>query len=113
MSEAYNSLSDKHAEFDEYARGGYRAGMESVVKRLIGGNFEAFIAVKVRWLIEYLRRTLPPATTSWSDLRLLDFGCGNGELLHVLQKMGFNGALTGCDISEKMLKEAAMRRDWA
>jgi ubiquinone/menaquinone biosynthesis C-methylase UbiE len=96
------------AEFDAYAAG-YAAGMEDPLKRLAGGGFDAFIDLKVRWLLRDLaRRPLrcaPPA----AGPALLDFGCGTGDLLQSLRRHGFGGALHGCDLSAGMLAEAARR----
>jgi tRNA (uracil-5-)-methyltransferase TRM9 len=50
----------------------------------------------VKRLIEFL----PP------QLRLLDLGCGNGELWHYLSRLGHTGAYTGLDSSAEMLHSA-------
>jgi len=97
----------RHApvEFDAYAEG-YDAGMDQGLKALAGENADAFIAVKVRWL---LRR--------WPDLRtnpalsILDYGCGAGTLSRLLRAAGVSAQLTGTDVSAGMLREAA--RLWA
>jgi len=108
MSTKYNHTSRKHNKFDSYAEG-YLAGMENPIKRLLGGSFEAFIRVKAKWLLTDLSRNPLTLTTFPENIRLLDFGCGSGELLQTLRKMGFKGKLEGCDVSEKMLKEAVKR----
>ena len=38
--------------------------------------------------------------------RLLDLGCGTGELLKILLELGGNTACTGLDLSENMLAVA-------
>ena len=45
-----------------------------------------------------------------SDLRVLDLGCGAGQLSHFLAERGA-AAVTGVDVSERMLELA--RRDWS
>jgi SAM-dependent methyltransferase len=95
-------------EFDAYAPG-YSAGMEDPIKRLMGGEFAAYMDLKSRWFLRDLARrplgsgTVPAAAT------LLDFGCGTGELLQSLRRQGFAGELQGCDVSTAMLEEAARR----
>jgi ubiquinone/menaquinone biosynthesis C-methylase UbiE len=51
---------------------------------------------------ELARRWSPPA-------RVLDFGCGTGDLARSLSRAGY--AVTGCDIAESMIAEA--RRTFA
>jgi SAM-dependent methyltransferase len=46
---------------------------------------------------------LPPVA------RLLDLGCGNGELYRVLARLGFLGLYTGLDFSDELLRIAAER----
>jgi SAM-dependent methyltransferase len=83
------------AEFDAYARG-YDAGMHDPVKRLVGDTAETFLEHKAIWLLHALRPTG----------RLLDFGCGNGQFLHALQRLGASLTLSGCDVSTAMLDAA-------
>jgi len=90
------------AEFDDYAEG-YTAGMEHPLKRLVGRDAEAFLAVKARWLIGHLGRVRRPANAT---LRLLDYGCGTGAFLATLLKAGLRAETAGCDASAKMLDEA-------
>ncbi|MEW6369021.1 MAG: class I SAM-dependent methyltransferase [Acidobacteriota bacterium] len=100
-------VENQRPEFDAFAEG-YSAGMENPVKRLAGKGTEQFMDVKTRWLSRYLRKC-PVDSTIEDDTRLLDYGCGTGELLASLQRRGFRGHLEGCDISGEMLKEAARR----
>ncbi len=43
--------------------------------------------------------------------RVLDAGCGNGDLLAKLRKRGFGGELHGIDISDGMIREAKARSE--
>lgn len=96
-------------EFDAYASQ-YNAGMDNPTKRLMGDDAEIFIEVKARWLLrDLINRASWPAP--FNDLNLLDFGCGVGTFLKVLDRLGFSGALRGCDTSPGMVAEA--RRTWA
>ena len=96
------------AEFDSYAAR-YSAGMENPVKRIFGNTIESFIGIRIRWLFEYLKKDPFPRELPPENIRLLDFGCGTGESLQVLHKMGFAGRVEGCDISECMITEAVKR----
>jgi SAM-dependent methyltransferase len=96
------------AEFDAYAPG-YAAGMEDPVKRLVGGEFASFMDVKSRWLLRDLARRPLKSAADLSAATLLDFGCGTGELLQSLRRLGFPGELRGCDVSAEMLALAAQR----
>jgi SAM-dependent methyltransferase len=89
------------AEFDKHAAG-YDGGIDNPVKRTLG-DADSFIAVKARWL---LRRE--PGLRA-GGLRLLDYGCGAGDLMRVLAGLGAHAAFTGCDVSSGMLAEAARR----
>ena len=44
-----------------------------------------------------------------SDIKILDFGCGNGEFLKYLNALGFRGTYTGIDINMNLLEEARRR----
>ena len=92
------------AEFDAYAEG-YDSGMDGPLKGLAGAGPEAFIAVKVRWLL----RQWPDLATR-SDLSFLDYGCGAGTLMRLMRAAGIPAAMTGTDISSGMLRETA--RSW-
>jgi ubiquinone/menaquinone biosynthesis C-methylase UbiE len=89
------------AEFDEHAKG-YDGGIDNSVKRMMG-DADSFIAVKARWLMRH-----EPGLRTGS-LRLLDYGCGAGDLMRVLAGMGARATFTGCDVSAGMLAEAGRR----
>lgn len=88
------------AEFDTYAEG-YEGGAFNPLARLIGKNQTTFIDVKAKWITEHLEKS--------PDLKLLDFGCGTGELINCLKKNDFKGQIEGCDVSRQMLIKASER----
>jgi 2-polyprenyl-3-methyl-5-hydroxy-6-metoxy-1,4-benzoquinol methylase len=90
------------AEFDRHAAS-YDGGLDNPIKRMLGNSADQFIAVKARWL---LRRE--PALAS-GGLRLLDYGCGAGDLMRVLSTLGARAGFSGCDVSSGMLAEVATR----
>ena len=98
------------AEFDEYAEG-YSAGMDNPLKRLVGASAEQFVEVKVRWLLRDWAARAESFRRHRRRPALLDYGCGVGTMLALLADAGFEGSLTGCDISAGMLHEAEER--WA
>ena len=102
-------MTGRVAEFDQYAAS-YSAGMEHPLKRLAGRSAEEFAAVKVRWLLRDLaRRPLAARETRAAPLRILDYGCGAGTFLKLLDQSGLTCQLRGCDPSAAMLEEAAGR----
>jgi len=90
------------AEFDKHAAT-YDGGLDNPVKRMLGSSPDQFTAVKARWL---LRRE---KALKSGGLRLLDYGCGAGDLLRVLADLGARAEFSGCDVSTGMLVEAANR----
>jgi SAM-dependent methyltransferase len=95
------------AEFDRHAAT-YDGGLDHPIKRLLGSSAEQFIAVKARWLLRR-EKGLRPGNTKGGGLRLLDYGCGAGDLMRVLAGLGAQASFTGCDVSTGMLAEAATR----
>ena len=95
------------AEFDRHAAG-YDGGLDHPIKRLLGNSADQFIAVKVRWLLRQ-EKGLRDGDSKGGSLRLLDYGCGAGDLMRVLAELGARGSFTGCDVSAGMLAEADKR----
>ena len=91
------------AEFDEYAKSSYSAGMEDGFKRLMGESARVFLEHKSAWLIDYFKKKGERTESK----ALLDFGCGTGSFLQVLQEQGFAGKMEGCDVSSAMLEQSA------
>lgn len=84
-------------EFDAYARD-YRRLKESSLKRFLGVRDEDLLRQKVRLVARLLRPQ--------GNVRLLDYGCGGGELLEALGlELGLARAV-GVDVSPAMLDEA-------
>lgn len=94
---------DNKPEFDKYAAN-YSGGNEDPLKRFFGNELDHFIRVKALWVQRYLRNI-----SAGNACCLLDFGCGTGEMLKWLCRLGFQGVLHGADISSSMLEEAKKR----
>jgi 2-polyprenyl-3-methyl-5-hydroxy-6-metoxy-1,4-benzoquinol methylase len=92
--------------FDSRAKN-YHAGFDDPVKRLLGRDSKAFLRPKISRIIRLTNRTFSHAASS--QLSLLDFGCGSGDLLVTLAEEGVPWRLEGCDVSEGMLTEARRR----
>lgn len=90
------------AEFDSYAAG-YSGGLDNPVKALVGGSADDFLGVKLDWL---QRHELLPAGNPHS-FRLLDYGCGRGDLLNLMARRGVRIEMIGSDVSGEMLKEGS------
>jgi len=90
------------AEFDRHAAT-YDGGLDNPVKRMMGDSADQFIAVKARWLLRRERGLLD------GTLKLLDYGCGAGDLMRVLADLGARADFAGCDVSQGMLSEVAKR----
>jgi SAM-dependent methyltransferase len=90
------------AEFDRHAAR-YDGGLDHPIKRLLGDSADQFIAVKARWLLRHEKGLRD------GSLRLLDYGCGAGDLMRVLAELGARGSFTGSDVSGGMLAEADKR----
>lgn len=91
------------AEFDAHAQD-YDAGMDNKLKALAGESADAFVAVKVAWMLHRWPELRTDA--AWS---ILDYGCGTATLLRLLRTAGVAGRLSGTDVSTGMLQEAVRR----
>jgi ubiquinone/menaquinone biosynthesis C-methylase UbiE len=92
------------SEFDAYATD-YAGGMDNPVKSLLGESADAFVAVKLRWML----RQFPDLRTKDRNFRVLDYGCGIATLLRLMAEDGLQATLMGCDVAGNMLDEAARR----
>jgi len=92
------------AEFDHYSKA-YGAGMENPVKGLLGDSADAYLEVKLRWLLHTYRHLRSADET----YRLLDYGCGAADMLRLMTESGLRFNKSGCDISAGMLQEAEER----
>jgi SAM-dependent methyltransferase len=90
------------AEFDQHAAA-YDGGLDNPVKRMMGDSADQFIAVKARWLLRREKGLFD------GKLKLLDYGCGAGDLMRVLTDLGARADFTGCDVSQGMLAEVVKR----
>jgi len=99
----------KTPEFDQFAHD-YSGGNDDPIKRLFGKDIDQFIYVKAKWFWNYIQNNLDKATLN-GNCKLLDYGCGTGEMLKWLKLFGFSGQLYGADVSQVMLMEAEKRWD--
>jgi ubiquinone/menaquinone biosynthesis C-methylase UbiE len=99
----------KTPEFDQFARD-YSGGNDDPIKRMFGKNFDQFTYVKAKWFWNYIQNNLDKAILN-ENCKLLDYGCGTGEMLKWLKLLKFPGKLYGADVSEAMLVEAEKRWD--
>jgi trans-aconitate methyltransferase len=92
-------------EFDVYADG-YDAAMSNPLKKVTGSNQDAFLRPK----IDLLRRTVGEKKRAF---RVLDFGCGTGDMLRLLKEVEPTWQLEGTDVSSGMLAKAKTKfSDW-
>lgn len=76
--------------------------MENPLKQMAGSSAADFLLPKVQILHDLLAPTK-------GTPRILDFGCGTGEMLNLLKKTQPEWELAGCDLSREMLAEARQR----
>jgi len=91
-------------EFDAYATE-YAGGMDNPLKAMMGESADAFVAIKLRWLL----RQFPDLRHRDKSFRILDYGCGIATLLRLMMEAKLNATLIGCDVSQGMLDEAKRR----
>jgi SAM-dependent methyltransferase len=94
------------AEFDRHAAH-YDGGLDNPFKRLVSGRGERpFIGYKADWLQTRLPRL---GASGALQGRVLDYGCGTGDLLWALHEKKIGAELTGFDISAEMIGRAKER----
>ena len=93
-------------EFDDFAEN-YKDELNHPIRNIIGGQEDIFLKIKAEWLLNHFQCNPLKYVATDGDIKLLDYGCGNGGFLRMLQLLNFNGEIEGCDISGKMLEEAA------
>jgi ubiquinone/menaquinone biosynthesis C-methylase UbiE len=98
------------AEFDSYAHD-YVNQITAGPYRLTGVSFQTLMHRKARWLVQDLARHPLIEAATKPLVKILDFGCGTGEFLFCLKRLGLEAHFSGCDVSAKMLAEA--RKRWA
>ena len=95
------------AEFDRHAAG-YDGGLDHPIKRLLGDSADQFIAVKARWLLRH-EPGLRATNSKGGSLRLLDYGCGAGDLMRVLPGWWADAGPTSLYYPSKKLLPARTR----
>lgn len=96
-------------EFDKHASN-YNAGIDNPLKNLSAAGQEDFWKIKIELLLERL-----PGKWKEQPLSVLDYGCGACDFLDMLQTDRPSWTVSGCDVSAKMLEEAARKfegRSW-
>lgn len=88
----------KKPEFDTFADG-YDAAMSNPLKKVSGSNQDDFLRPKIELLCHAVGGVKP-------DFRVLDFGCGAGDMLRLLGEAKPGWQLEGSDVSAGMLAEA-------
>ncbi|HEY4302748.1 MAG TPA: methyltransferase domain-containing protein [Candidatus Didemnitutus sp.] len=92
-------------EFDRFAPN-YDAGFDASMKAWIGADARAFLRPKLALLRRVVAaRREPPAP----ELDYLDFGCGAGDFLALVNEANLPWRGEGCDVSGGMLEEARRR----
>ena len=89
------------AEFDKYAPA-YDAGMDNAAKRWAGDSAQDYLHPKLNLLLE---KYVNPD----NKIDYLDFGCGTGEFLSLVNARCPHWHIEGCDISSEMLQTCKRR----
>jgi SAM-dependent methyltransferase len=88
-----------NAEFDKYSID-YNAGNDVFIKRISGRDQLQFLMPKVRLIQDIFSGLESPLSN------VLDFGCGTGDMLYLLQKEKPDWNVLGIDVSNGMLEKA-------
>lgn len=86
-------------EFDEYIES-YRSNCDKAL-RLSGESSAFFAEYKAKKLAEWL-----PEKVTQKSAKILDFGCGDGEMTNFVQQTFPNAKLYGTDPSPKSIEQA-------
>lgn len=76
--------------------------MDTAVKRWAGESAREFLVPKVELMMRKYKR-------SGENIDYLDFGCGTGEFLTIVNEQRPSWNIEGCDISSGMLEEGRKR----
>ncbi|MFA7345476.1 MAG: methyltransferase domain-containing protein [Terrimicrobiaceae bacterium] len=93
-------------EFDQYAAQYEDLRKDALVSALGGDGASYFYRNKVRWIQENLKTLNYPLRGS---LKVLDYGCGRGDLLATLKRESSGWEIAGADISGEMLARASLK----
>ncbi len=93
----------KTSSFDRLAPG-YQAGLEDPAKRALAGNFELLVGMKLRLLRRFKKQVF-----GGKKIRILDFGCGTGDIAVGLAAGPGVLQVVGADESSGMIREARKR----
>lgn len=91
------------SSFDRLAPG-YQAGLEDPAKSTLVGNYEQLVGMKLRLLLRFKQKVF-----SGKKIRVLDFGCGTGEIAAGLAADPGIVQVVGADESLGMIREARKR----
>ena len=96
----------KKKEFDDFAEN-YKDELNHPIRNIVGGEVEIFLKIKAERLLNHFQFNPLKYEPADGRIKLLDYGCGNGGFLRMLKLLNFSGEIEGCDVSGKMLEEAA------
>lgn len=91
------------SSFDRLAPG-YQAGLEDPAKRTLVGNYKQLVGMKLRMLRRFRKKVF-----GGKKIRVLDFGCGTGEIAAGLAADPGIIQVVGADESLGMIREARKR----
>jgi SAM-dependent methyltransferase len=89
------------SDFDQYSRDYHRSIAHPVRSLLESGGENAFLRAKARWIDRWWTAAARP-----SPARVLDFGCGTGELTRDLHDLRPDWQYSGADPSAGMIDQA-------
>jgi SAM-dependent methyltransferase len=93
----------KHSRFDILA-GNYQGGNEDPAKQMLTGSYENLVRLKL-----LLLRRIKKKVFGDRKIRVLDFGCGTGEIAFGLARDPGIQEVVGVDASAGMIQEATRR----